>query len=944
MGNTPHARLYYVEVQERAECTEKCHPALQSKPISAPPPEASTSSALDSILLINGQNLLPSQPRYRHTISGPYPLVGAPPGGWRGMERGSESPRRRDSPERRGGSPDLSGPPPGKVGRLELNGSPTGPRVRHNGGPLRPLGGLMIPVFCVVEQVEGGGGMVADMEGREEHAEFVLVRKDILFTQLVETALLALGYSHSSAAQAQGIIKVGRWNPLPIQYLTDAPEATVADMLLDVYHMVTLRIQLQSFAKLEDLPSEQWNHATVRNALKELLKEMNQSTLAKECPLSQSMISSIVNSSYYANVSTSKCQEFGRWYKKYKKIKGDYLEKMWPGRENSEIKVERDSLADFCVLGQRPPPHLASLAQLGSLGTGGALVKGGSGDPQTPSQQQPGQQPQSQQPQQPSPHSQLHHSPPLRAQVPPPAALQPLLAPGGLLSPQLSPQLVRQQLAMAHLINQQLAVSRLLAHQHPQALNQQFLNHPPIPRPAKAGDPGANPSAVEVSPDIYQQVRDELKRASVSQAVFARVAFNRTQGLLSEILRKEEDPRSASQSLLVNLKAMQNFLNLPEAERDRIYQEERERSMNPPVGLPPTPNSNAGGARLTQMVWERNSDEKLTPEAWASIWKNKPKISNSPKPPGPSPDLPLKLESLVNITSAIYDEIQQEMKRAKVSQALFAKVAANKSQGWLCELLRWKESPSPENRTLWENLCTIRRFLTLPQSDRDLVYEEESRHHHSERLHTVLHLPSDTQQALHRQPPQPLKDHSPMREDPLPVSMPGPGAEDGQQSGASSAKRPRSRTKISLEALGILQSFIQDVGLYPDQEAIHTLSAQLDLPKHTIVKFFQNQRYHVKHHGRLREPGEGESGGVDVAEYRDEELLSGSEDAESGEDGHEEMYGAESGSGGGSSVAVAPPTEEGKDKGHLMSPSTRPSSLPPSNTSPGPRDASEHQR
>lgn len=52
------------------------------------------------------------------------------------------------------------------------------------------------------------------------------------------------------------------------------------------------------------------------------------------------------------------------------------------------------------------------------------------------------------------------------------------------------------------------------------------------------------------------------------------------QGLLSEILRKEEDPRSASQSLLVNLKAMQSFLNLPEGERDRIYQEERERSTN----------------------------------------------------------------------------------------------------------------------------------------------------------------------------------------------------------------------------------------------------------------------------------------------------------------------------------------------------------------------------
>ncbi|RXM27798.1 DNA-binding protein SATB2 [Acipenser ruthenus] len=305
----------------------------------------------------------------------------------------------------------------------------------------------------------------------------------------------------------KGIIKVGRWNPLPIHYLSDEPEATVADMLQDVYHVVTLRIQLQSRAKLEDLPAEQWNHATVRNALKELLKEMNQSTLAKECPLSQSMISSIVNSTYYANVSSTKCQEFGRWYKKYKKLKGDYLEKMWAGRENTEIKVERDNLSEFCVLGQRPS-HLPGLTQLSSLGGGGE---------REPQQQQP------------PPHNQLHHSPPLRSQVPPGATLQPLMGPTGLLSPQLNPQLVRQQLAMAHLINQQLAVSRLLAHQHPQGINQQFLNHPPIPRPAKPAEPGSNPSGVEVSPEIYQQVRDELKRASVSQAVFARVAFNRTQ-------------------------------------------------------------------------------------------------------------------------------------------------------------------------------------------------------------------------------------------------------------------------------------------------------------------------------------------------------------------------------------------------------------------------------
>ncbi|XP_075687323.1 DNA-binding protein SATB2 isoform X3 [Rhinoderma darwinii] len=697
--------------------------------------------------MIHGQSFSPSQATYRQPSSNPYycDLPGrALSPNQNSMELRCDSPILRDSPDRRSNSPDDKSPPPIKVARLEQNGSPLGARGRSNGSLTKSVGGLMLPVFCVVEQ----------MDNREEHAEFVLVRRDVLFNQLVETALLALGYSHSSAAQAQGIIKIGRWNPLPLSYVTDAPDVTVSDILQDVYHVVTLKIQLQSCSKLEDLPAEQWNHATVRNALRMLLKEMNQSTLAKECPLSQSMISSIVNSTYYANVSSTKCHEFGRWYKKFKKMKGST-----PGcglpilmQKNDQIlpcerdlKVERDNLTEYCVLGQRPT-HLSNINQLASLG------KSNEQAPQSP----------------------LYHSTPIRSQVP---GLQPIMNPG-LLSPQLSPSLVRQQIAMAHLINQQIAVSRLLAHQHPQAINQRFLNHPPIPRPVKVE---TSNSSVEVSPDIYQQVRDELKRASVSQAVFARVAFNRTQM----------------------------------------------------------------------------------------------KTSNTP-----TSDIQVKVEgeaSNVNITAAVYDEIQQEMKRAKVSQALFAKVAANKSQGWLCELLRWKENPSPENRTLWENLCTIRRFLGLPQHERDAVYEEESRHQHNERIQHVVQLTPEPVQVLLGQQAQQAKERcSPPKEEAPPVPPP---SED------SCTKKPRSRTKISLEALGILQSFIHDVGLYPDQEAIHTLSAQLDLPKHTIIKFFQNQRYHVKHHGILKEHL---GMAVDVAEYKDEELLTESEN--DSEEGMEKMY------------------------------------------------------
>ncbi|KAM9166197.1 DNA-binding protein SATB1 isoform 5-T6 [Pangshura tecta] len=702
----------------------------------------------------------------------------------------------------------------------------------------------MLPVFCVVEHYENS----IEYDCKEEHAEFVLVRKDMLFNQLIEMALLSLGYSHSSAAQAKGLIQVGKWNPVPLSYVTDAPDATVADMLQDVYHVVTLKIQLHSCPKLEDLPPEQWSHTTVRNALKDLLKDMNQSSLAKECPLSQSMISSIVNSTYYANVSAAKCQEFGRWYKHFKKAK--------------DMMVEMDSLSE---LSQQGANH---------VNFGQQPVPGNTAE------------------QPPSP-VQLSHSsqPSVRTPLP---NLHP-----GLVSTPISPQLVNQQLVMAQLLNQQYAVNRLLAQQ---SLNQQYLNHPPpVSRSMnKPLEPQVSTNT-EVSSEIYQWVRDELKRAGISQAVFARVAFNRTQGLLSEILRKEEDPKTASQSLLVNLRAMQNFLQLPEAERDRIYQDERERSLNAasamgPAPLISTPPSRPPQVKTATVATERNG----------------------------------KPENTMNINASIYDEIQQEMKRAKVSQALFAKVAATKSQiyqtkkfscsllnsfpsrlvmfgtvkykGWLCELLRWKEDPSPENRTLWENLSMIRRFLSLPQPERDAIYEQESNavHHHGDRPSHIIHVPAEQIQSPspttlvkgeHRGAFLPgllttgpwLGAAPQQQQQQQQQQQPGPRLPPRQPTVASPAEsedenrqKPRPRTKISVEALGILQSFIQDVGLYPDEEAIQTLSAQLDLPKYTIIKFFQNQRYYLKHHGKLKDNSGLE---VDVAEYKEEELLKDLEDS-----------------------------------------------------------------
>ncbi|XP_061771447.1 SATB homeobox 1b isoform X5 [Nerophis ophidion] len=694
--------------------------------------------------------------------------------------------------------------PPAKLPRMEQNGSPLGrARLGSTGAklaglPYKPVNhllktchkrGNMLPVFCVVEHYENP----MDFDSKEEHAEFVLVRKDMLFNQLIEMALLSLGYSHSSAAQAKGMIQVGKWNPIPLSYVTDAPDATVADMLQEVYHVVTLKIQLHSCPKLEDLPPEQWSHSTVRNALKELLKDMNQSSLAKECPLSQSMISSIVNSTYYANVSAAKCQEFGRWYKHFKKTKD-----MMGMRQTSQL----EGYLGTCVL--RESPRANALAEMDALSD---LSPPGSNHNHLGFSQQ----------QQPIPGSTAEQTPsspvpPLSHAPPPPhggqaGGRQPQL-PGlhhpGLVSTPISPQLVNQQLVMAQILNQQYAVNRLLAQQ---SLSQQYLNHPPVNR-ASHGKPLEPPvgSNTEVSSEIYQWVRDELKRAGISQAVFARVAFNRTQP-------RREDCNSVR----------------PEDWNPRI-----------PVGISPVSKHPHLYSEIAYTV---------KPSPLPGEWNGKTE------------------SCILNINSNIYDEIQQEMKRAKVSQALFAKVAASKSQGWLCELLRWKEDPSPENRTLWENLSMIRRFLSLSQAERDAIYEQESsagqQQHHGERPSHFSHVSADHLQAQHhhqtamslQHPSQPLLSQQPLQQQPtsgprLPprqpsTASPAEAEDDGGRTGAL-----KSRTgggKISLEALGILQSFIQDVGLYPDEEAIHTLSAQLDLPKLTIIKFFQNQRFYVNH-------------------------------------------------------------------------------------------------
>jgi len=46
---------------------------------------------------------------------------------------------------------------------------------------------------------------------------------------------------------ALGQVQVGHWNPVALSTVTDTSEATVGDMLQDLYHVITLRIKLHRY-------------------------------------------------------------------------------------------------------------------------------------------------------------------------------------------------------------------------------------------------------------------------------------------------------------------------------------------------------------------------------------------------------------------------------------------------------------------------------------------------------------------------------------------------------------------------------------------------------------------------------------------------------------------------------------------------------------------------
>ncbi|XP_076325834.1 homeobox protein dve-1-like isoform X1 [Tachypleus tridentatus] len=214
--------------------------------------------------------------------------------------------------------------------------------------------GKALPVHCVVEQAPAQFSSTSSDSTRlsVELDSYAIIPVSTLFNEVVQVALIKLGYSASETVGAKGAIQLRNWKPLAFDQITEMSDATVGEILGELAGIATLRIRLfRQHLKQCIIPAHEnrvltllpeqacprpglgwelnqyktasncniWTYEMVRNAVLELLREMSQSSLAKICPLPQPVLSNIANNKTKMKIGREKCKEFGKWYIEFRR-------------------------------------------------------------------------------------------------------------------------------------------------------------------------------------------------------------------------------------------------------------------------------------------------------------------------------------------------------------------------------------------------------------------------------------------------------------------------------------------------------------------------------------------------------------------------------------------------------------------------------------------------
>ncbi|XP_025017628.1 cell wall protein DAN4-like [Tetranychus urticae] len=145
--------------------------------------------------------------------------------------------------------------------------------------------------------------------GVVEQDSFAIITSGLLFSNLVKTALLHLGYPESEISGAKGFIQLRNWKPLTLDQITDSVDATVGDIMGDISSIASLRIILHR--PRTSGPNE------IEDKLLQVLLAQSYSLLANSGnPVDQTLLAALMgrNNRLEAELNDETRGKFDQWY------------------------------------------------------------------------------------------------------------------------------------------------------------------------------------------------------------------------------------------------------------------------------------------------------------------------------------------------------------------------------------------------------------------------------------------------------------------------------------------------------------------------------------------------------------------------------------------------------------------------------------------------------
>ncbi|CAI9728642.1 dve-1-like isoform X1 [Octopus vulgaris] len=207
--------------------------------------------------------------------------------------------------------PSTTSPPKAGVERQTGNQNISQPHQPTTSTPSTNSGDKPLPIHCIVEQISGGnsGFDSCNSHTTVEMDSYAILPGSTPMSELVQAALIKLGYTTAESVGAKGVIQLKNWKPISFETITDTSQSSIDHLLGDLTSVAILRIRLSSQPKLNSTDD-------VKDKLLQLLISQSHGMLLNSgCPIEKNFLLSISKGEKLAMISEERRQAFNNWYK-----------------------------------------------------------------------------------------------------------------------------------------------------------------------------------------------------------------------------------------------------------------------------------------------------------------------------------------------------------------------------------------------------------------------------------------------------------------------------------------------------------------------------------------------------------------------------------------------------------------------------------------------------